>query len=161
MKGIAMASQRAGPEPLGRDEIEAFAADWYRKLDEHVPVAEIVPLVLDEGLEFVVPEATLRSRREFGDWYAGGDRRGVINQYFDEVHTLSQLEARCEGPDAEVQVVVNWQGRRWTKPAPRSQWFGFDFFQTWRMIRSPETGRPVIARYEAGEPRPMPGSPAL
>ena len=41
----------------------AFAADWYRKLDEHVPRPEIAPLVLDQGLEFVVPEATLRAAR--------------------------------------------------------------------------------------------------
>jgi hypothetical protein len=61
-----MASQRAGPEPLRRNEIEVFAADWYRKLDEHVPAAEIAPLVLDWGSEFVVPEAILRSRRQFG-----------------------------------------------------------------------------------------------
>ena len=136
-----MASEAAAPEPLRRDEIEAFAADWYRKLDEHVPAADIVPLVLDEGLEFVVPEATLRSRREFGHWYAGGGGHpGVINLFFDEVHTLSQLEVRSWGSVSEVKVVVNWQGRRWTVSAPRSQWFGFDFFQTWRMVRSPETG---------------------
>jgi hypothetical protein len=154
-----MASQRAGQGPLRRHEIEVFATDWYRKLDEHVPAAEVVPLVVDAGLEFVVPEAVLRSRREFGEWYAGGgDHPGVINLFFDEVHTLSGLEARCEGRIAEVEVVVNWQGRRWAAPAPRSRWFGFDFFQTWRMVRSPETGGPVIARYEAGEPRPMPGS---
>jgi hypothetical protein len=61
-----MASQRARPEPLRRNEIEAFAADWYHKLDDHVPAAEIAPLVLDRGLEFVVPEAILRSRRQFG-----------------------------------------------------------------------------------------------
>lgn len=157
-----MPSERAVERPLSHDEIEAFAADWYRKLDEHVPAADIVPLVLDQGLEFVVPEATLRSRRKFGDWYAGGgDLPGVINLFFDEVHTLSLLEPKLEGPDAEVKVVVNWQGRRWTAPAPRSEWFGFDAFQTWRMIRSPETGRPVIARYVVDEMRPMPGSPLL
>ena len=157
-----MATERAEEVPLGRDEIEAFAADWYRKLDEHVPAGDIMPMVLDEGLEFVVPEATLRSRREFGDWYAGGgDHPGVINLFFDEVHTLSLVEATSEGPDANVTVVVNWQGRRWTAPAPRSQWFGFDAFQTWRMVRSPETARPVIARYVVDELRPMPGSPPL
>ena len=157
-----MASQRAGQGPLRRDEIEALAADWYRKLDEHVPAADIAPLVLDQGLEFVVPEATLRSRREFADWYAGGgDHPGVINLFFDELHTLSLVEARSEGPDAGVKVVVNWQGRRWSAPAPRSQWFGFDAFQTWRMQRSPETGRPVIARYVVDELRRMPGSPPL
>jgi hypothetical protein len=157
-----MATEAAAPEPLSRDEIEGFAADWYRKLDEHVPAADIVPLVLDEGLEFLVPEATLRSRGEFGHWYAGGgDHPGVINLFFDEVHTLSLVEVRSWGSVSEVKVVVNWQGRRWTLSAPRSQWFGFDAFQTWRMIRSPETGRPVIARYVVDELRPMPGSPPL
>src|SRR5512147_483287 len=153
-----MASERAGEGPLSRQEIEAFAADWYRKLDEHVPAADIVPLVRDQGLEFVVPEATLRSRREFGDWYAGGGGHpGVINLFFDEVHTLSQVEARSDGPVAQVKVVVNWQARRWRSPAPRSQWIGFDVFQTWELVRSPETRKPVIARYVVDELRPMPG----
>jgi hypothetical protein len=157
-----MATERPEAGRLRRDEIEAFAADWYCKLDEHVPAAEIAPLVVDEGLEFVVPEAVLRSRGEFSDWYAGGGGHpGVINLFFDEVHTVSRLEARCQGPVAQVEVVVNWQGRRWTFAAPRSKWFGFDSFQTWQMVRSAETGGPVIARYEAGEPRPMPGSPPL
>ena len=157
-----MASERAGEGPLSRQEIEAFAADWYRKLDEHVPAADIVPLVLEQGLEFVVPEATLRSRREFGDWYAGGGGHpGVINLFFDEVHTLSQVEARSDGPVAQVKVVVNWQARRWRSPAPRSQWIGFDVFQTWELVRSPETRKPVIARYVVDELRPMPGSPPL
>jgi hypothetical protein len=148
--------------PLTRGEIEAFAAEWYRKLDEHVPAGEIVPMVLDQGLEFVVPEATLRSRGEFGDWYAGGGRRpGVINLFFDEVHTLSRVEATPGGPRVQVKVVVNWQARRWTPPAPRSRWIGFDAFQTWELVRSPETGRPAIARYVVDELRPMPGSPPL
>jgi hypothetical protein len=50
-----MASQRAGQSPPRCAEIEGFAADWYRKLDEHVAAADIAPLVLDRGLEFVVP----------------------------------------------------------------------------------------------------------
>jgi hypothetical protein len=148
--------------PLTREEIDAFAADWYRKLDEHVPAPEIVPLVLDQGLEFVVPEATLRSRNEFGDWYAGGGSHpGVINLFFDEVHTLSRVEAKPGGQRVEVKVVVNWQARRWRPPSPRSEWIGFDAFQTWELIRSLETGSPVIARYVVDELRPMPGSPPL
>ena len=95
-----MASERAGGAggPPTRDEIEAFAADWYRKLDEHVPAADIVPLVLDQGLEFVVPEATLVNREQFGWWYAGGGGHpGVINLFFDEVHTLSRVEPTPRG----------------------------------------------------------------
>jgi hypothetical protein len=74
-----MASQRAGPEPLQRNEIEAFAADWYRKPDERVPAAKIAPLVLDRGSQFVVPEAIPRCCRPFGHRYArGGAHPGVI-----------------------------------------------------------------------------------
>lgn len=150
---------------MTRDEIEAFAADWYRKLDEHVPAADIVPLVLDEWLEFVVPEATLRSRNEFGQWLvSGGGHPGVYNLFFDEVHTLRSVQVTpgdTGAPRLQVKVMVNWQARRWHPPAPRSQWIGFDAFQTWEIVRSPETGGPVIARYVVDELRPMPGSPPL
>ena len=158
-----MVSERAGGA-VGRagEEIEAFVADWYHKLDEHVPAPEIVSLVLDQGLEYVVPEATLRSRNEFGDWYAGGgDHPGVINLFFDEVHTVSRVETTLSAQRVEVKVVVNWQARRWRPPSPRSEWIGFDAFQTWELVRSPETGSPVIARYVVDELRPMPGPPPL
>jgi hypothetical protein len=148
--------------PPAGDEVAAFAADWYRMLDEHVPGPEISPLVIDEGLEFVVPEATLRSRAEFQKWYTGGDGYpGVINQFFDEAHTIRELETLTHGMRAAVKVVVNWQAKRWTPPAPRSEWVGFDVFQTWEIVRSAETGRPIIARYVVDELRPMPGSPPL
>jgi hypothetical protein len=160
-----MASERAGEGPLTRDEIEAFAADWYRRFDEHVPTADIVPLVVEQGLEFVVPEATLVNREQFGWWYAGGGGHpGVINLFFDEVHTLRSVEVAPGGTSvtrAQVKVVVNWQLRRWRPPAPRSQWSGFDAFQSWEMVRSPETGGLMIARYVVDELRPMPGSPPL
>ena len=85
----------------------------------------------------------------------------MINLFFDEVHTLSLVEATSDAPRARVRVVVNWQARRWTAPAARSQWIGFDAFQTWEIVRSPETGMPVIARYVVDELRPMPVAAAL
>src|SRR5512135_221811 len=143
-------------------EVRAFAEDWYRQLDEHGPASNIAPLVLDQGLEYVVPEATLRSRKEFVDWYAGGNGHpGVINLYFDEVHTIVSMEAMPGSQYAQVKLVVNWQGRRWRAPAPRSQWFGFDSFQTWNLVRSRETTKLVLARYVVDKLQPMPGSPSL
>ncbi|MFO1371480.1 MAG: hypothetical protein U1F42_03485 [Candidatus Competibacteraceae bacterium] len=155
-------SQVTTTEPLSQAEIEAFAADWYRKLDEHVPASEITPMVAEQGLEFVVPEATLRSREEFGQWcVGGGGHPGVFNLFFDEVHTLRRVVASGSADRPTVEVVVNWQARRWRPPAPRSEWIGFDAYQTWEMIRSPVSGRPVIVRYIVDELRPMPGSPRL
>lgn len=148
--------------PLSRQEIEAFAVEWYRKLDEHVPAEEIVPMVSDRELEFHLPEAVLRDQAAFRNWYqGGGDLPGVINLFFDEVHTLSFVGPSWSGERAIVEVVVNWQARRWRPPSPRSWWIGFDAFQTWEMIRSATTGRPVIVRYVVNELRPMAGSPPL
>lgn len=110
--------------------------------DEHVSVDEIAPMVVDDGLEYIVPEATLRSRNEFRQWYeGGGDYPGVINLYFDEVHTLARVAVSGLAERPHVEVVVNWQLRRWRPPAPRSEWLGFDAFQTWDVVRSPETGK--------------------
>jgi len=148
--------------PLTNEEIQAFAAEWYRKLDEHVPTDEIVPMVAERDLEFHLPEKVLRSRDDFRRWYAGGgDLPGVVNIFFDEQHVLSRVDASWLGDRARVVVVVNWQAHRWKPPAPRSQWIGFDAYQTWEMVRSASTGKPVIVRYVVDELRPMPGSPAL
>lgn len=147
-------SRRTGG--LRYDEIFAFVADWYRKLDEHVPTAEIVPLVADAGLEFVLPEGVLRGREAFSQWYAR-----VIALFFDEIHTLRSVDATPSGDGMEVRVVVNWQARRWRPPAPRSEWLGFDAYQTWQIARVPASVQPMITRYVVNELRPMPGSPAL
>jgi hypothetical protein len=141
---------------LTQREVWAFAADWYRKLDEHVPAAEIVPMVADAGLEFYLPEGVLRGRDAFRQWY-----EGVITLFFDEVHTLRSVGVASLGDGAECKVVVNWQARRWRPPAPRSEWIGFDAYQTWQMVRSPAGGQPLITRYVVDELRPMPGSPPL
>ena len=61
-----------------------------------------------------------------------------------------------------LDVVVNWQARRWNPPAPRSEWIGFDAYQRWELIRAlSHDGRLMIARYIVDELRPMPGSKPL
>ncbi len=148
--------------PLTREEISAFAAEWYRKLDEHVPADDVISMVAERDLEFHLPETVLRTTDDFRRWYSGGGGLpGVINVFFDETHALSQVDSSWSDERALVKVVVNWQARRWTPPAPRSQWVGFDVYQAWEMVRSISTGRPVITRYLVNEMRPKPGSPAL
>lgn len=139
---------------LTKGAVEAFAAEWYRKLDEHVPAAELLAM-LDDA-EFVLPETSFRGNDAFARWY-----EGVIAIFFDEIHTLSSVDVERRDGRAVAGVVVNWQARRWRAPAPRSEWIGFDAFQQWEMAPSPTTGAPVITRYVVNELRPMPGSPAL
>lgn len=152
--------------PLTRDEIVAFAMDWYRKLDLHVDVGELTPMLASSGLQFMLPEGPLTTHEEFSAWYIGGPYGsgtlpGVVNIFFDEVHTVRSVEVGGPPERPLVKVVVNWQARRWNPPAPRSQWIGFDAYQTWDMVRDPASGRPVIARYVVDGLPAMPGSPPL
>jgi hypothetical protein len=140
---------------FSRAEIEAFVADWYRKLDIHAPAEELISMVADQ-VEMQFPEGTVRGVEEFRAWY-----EGVIRLFFDELHTVTRVGIVWRDDRCLVDVVVNWQARRWTPPAPRSEWIGFDAYQRWEMIASPASGRPVVVRYIVDELRAMPGSPPL
>ncbi len=156
-----MANREASSEisggPLSQAEIEAFVAAWYRKLDIHAPWAELQPLVAEQGLEMQFPEGAISGVEDFrNNWY-----ERVIRTFFDEVHTVTRVSTTWEADRAVVDVVVNWQARRWRPPAPRSEWLGFDVTQQWEMIRSPASGSPVIRRYVVQDLQPMPGSKPL
>jgi hypothetical protein len=140
---------------FSRAEIEAFVADWYRKLDIHAPAEELISMVADQ-VEMQFPEGTVRGVEEFRAWY-----EGVIRLFFDELHTVTRVGIVWRDDRCLVDVVVNWQARRWNPPAPRSEWIGFDAYQRWEMIASPASGRPVVVRYIVDELRAMPGSPPL
>ncbi len=141
--------------PFSRAEIEAFVADWYHQLDVHAPAEQVVVLV-DDQVEMQFPEGTVRGAEQFSAWYDG-----VIRIFFDELHIVTHVGINWQNDRYLLDVVVNWQARRWRPPAPRSEWIGFDAYQRWEMTASPKDGRPVVSRYIVDELRPMPGSPPL
>lgn len=143
--------------PLTEAEVKKFVEDWYRALDVHAPAGEVAPMVAEQGLEMVFPEATLTTHEQFVGWY-----EGVIRRFFDEVHTLGDVDVDLADPTrANVKLVVNWQARIWDPPAAKSVWLGFDAYQTWAVTRSPQTGQPVISRYVVDKLDPMEGSATL
>lgn len=142
--------------PITDAELNAFAGDWYRKLDVHVPVGEILPLLADAELEMVFPEATERGHAGFTNWY-----ERVIRIFFDEVHTVKETRITKPGDLTEAKVVVNWQAKVWNPPDAKSKWLGFDAYQTWQVRRAPDDGRLQVVRYVVDELRPMPGSGSL
>lgn len=138
-----MTSFAVAAEPLTKAEVQQLAADWYKKLDVHAPLVELLPMVADEGLTMKFPEATLRTLAEFEAWYTG-----VIRIFFDEVHTLKQVNVALNGEDeAKVDVVVHWEASVWKAPARNSERIRLDAYQTWTVRRSEKTGLPVIAVY--------------
>lgn len=137
-------------------EARELADVWYKKLDVHAPAAELLPLVADDELQMKFPEGTLQGQSAFIGWY-----EGVIRKFFDEVHTLKEVTSTPVDGGVQVKVVVNWQAKVWNPPAAKSQWLGFDAYQTWIVKRSEKTGKVVISKYIVDELRPMAGSAAL
>lgn len=136
--------------------IRAMVADWYVALDRHVELADTLAYLAEEGLEMRFPEVTSRGREGFADWY-----KAVTNRFFDEVHTVKSVELTSLTDErAELTVVVNWQARIWNPPAPRSEWLGFDAYQTWEVVAGPG-GAPQIRTYVVDALEPMPGSASL
>jgi hypothetical protein len=141
---------------LRQTDVRQLVDDWYAKLDVHAPVEEFLPLLADEGLEMQFPEATLRDKQAFIDWYTG-----VTHKFFDEVHVMKDLFIGVADNVATVQLVVNWQAHIWNPPAAKSQWLGFDAKQRWIVQASSQTHKPVIVTYIVQALTPMEGSATL
>ncbi len=142
-------------QALTDQEVEKLARDWYRALDVHVAVDELLPMLSPHGLKMVFPEATLEGIDGFKGWY-----RDVTHKFFDEIHSVKEVETHMHGDHADVKVVVNWQAKVWNPPDAKSKWLGFDAYQTWKVTRG-ASGDAVILTYVVDELKPMEGSASL
>lgn len=141
--------------PLTETSVRALAADWYRLLDVHAPMVDVLPL-LGDAPEMVFPEVTLTSLAGFESWY-----QRVIRLFFDEVHTLKVCTATVHGDTARVKVIVQWEASVWQPPEATSRRIRLDADQDWTVAISPSTGRPVITRYVVNGLSYHPGSATL
>ena len=123
-------------------EVQELAKEWYLKLDVHAPLEEFVPMLAEEGLRMVFPEATVEGFEGFKGWY-----ERVIGIFFDEVHTLKEVNVTQKGEQADVKVVVKWEASVWKPPAPKSERIILDAYQSWVVKRSPKSGNPVVITY--------------
>jgi hypothetical protein len=127
---------------LKPEEIKKMAIEWYRKLDVHAPMVEILPMLASKGLKMKFPEATLYGQAAFEGWY-----QGVIRIFFDEVHKVKSVKSVIKGNKAKVKIVVRWEASRWRPPARFSDRIVMDAFQTWEMQASKKTGKPEVVTY--------------
>ncbi|MFI0421853.1 hypothetical protein [Spongiactinospora sp. 9N601] len=145
----------ARPAPSDRT-VEEWVAGWYRALDRHDDIETLWDHLTGDDLTMVFPEGTSRGHGDFRKWY-----ETVTNRFFDEQHTVTSVEV---GPwhdgAATLKVVVNWQARIWDPPAARSEWIGFDAYQTWEVVAGP-AGDLRIRNYVVDRLEPMPGSRPL
>ncbi|HXL18501.1 MAG TPA: nuclear transport factor 2 family protein, partial [Streptosporangiaceae bacterium] len=147
---VSMA-QTPDPTPFEEAEVSSFVRKVYRELfDAHAPLDVFLTFLDDEELEMRFPEETVRGHAGFQRWY-----ERIVNTFFDETHTIRELETTSLGDRATVRVLVNWQAYTWQPPAAKSEWSGHDAGQTWVVKRSPEDGQPLIVTYTVDTYVPM------
>ena len=140
---------------LIEQEVKQLVIDWYKLLDVHAPLEEVLPLLAEEHLEMRFPEATLKGKDQFKSWY-----ETVTHKFFDEIHELKEVHVTLNGNRADVKLVVNWQAHIWNPPEAKSKWLGFNAQQTWGVTLS-LNGKPVIETYIVNALIPMKGSAVL
>lgn len=135
--------------------IKSFAESWYKLLDVHAPQVELLPLLDDENLEMVFPEATVYGHAGFEGWY-----QRVIRIFFDEVHTVKEVQSEILGDSASVKVVVQWEASIWNAPEATSKRIVLDAYQTWDVKLNFED-RLVVSKYTVDEIKYQEGSAKL
>jgi len=128
--------------PVTETDINELVSQWYKKLDVHAPMVEILPLLADQDLEMVFPETTAYGYAGFESWY-----QRVIRVFFDEIHTLKEVTPTPVDDTTEVKIVVQWQASMWNPPNPKSDRINCDAYQRWVTRRSPTTDKPIIVKY--------------
>lgn len=139
---------------LTQEAITKYAEKWYRMLDVHEPQVNFLPMLADEDLEMVFPEATIKGHAGFEGWF-----QRVIRIFFDEVHTLKKADAVIKDDLAVVDVVVKWEASVWEAPEAYSKRIVCDAYQTWEM--KIVEGRLVISKYVVDDIKYYPGSAEL
>lgn len=137
-----------------KESIQELADVWYKKLDVHAPMVELLPLLADEGLEMVFPEVTIYGWAGFEGWF-----QRVIRIFFDEVHTLKEVTPTIQGDKATVNVIVKWEASVWNAPEAASKRIIADAYQTWEV--GEVNGKTVITKYVVDDLKYYEGSATL
>jgi hypothetical protein len=115
--------------PIAPEQIRAFATAWFQALDVHAPIGECFSMLAENMLHMNFPDADIRDHASFKKWY---DR--VINSFFDEKHTISDIEILSSTEDrTKIKVVVRWQAIWCNPPAPDSQRIDLEATQRWAL----------------------------
>ena len=134
--------------------IKSFVFDWFKMLDNHVDVSDVVSVLSNDKLMMNFPEATYTSIDGFIEWY-----NKVTNCFFDEIHDLKMIDIVINCDEATINLIVNWQTKTWEPPAAKSIWMGYDCYQKWIVTKAND--KIVIKEYIVEKLVPMLGFPEL
>lgn len=126
-------------------DVAAFVQHWYDILSSHEPVEDLLPHVIDDGLEMAFPERTLRSHADFRDWYAA-----VGESFGPQSHIVEKLRTHEHDGLVDVEVTVVWTAKNLSDGSVSA----LRIDQTWQLVREGVDGALRIRTYHVGALNP-------
>src|ERR671920_955692 len=125
--------------PLTRQEVEQLILTFWRMEEEKVHLVDLMEITAPD-LEISMGEFAWRGYRELEDHQMGSKA-----QFFDQHFEPKSISVELWGDEATVRSEVQWNARQWTFPAAKSEEIKAGYTHTWKVMRSPESGRPAVA----------------
>ena len=142
----ALADETA--KPLTETMVKNVILNWYFVTNEHRPVEELMVLASDD-IKFLYPDGSgnQQGHAALRAWY-----EDALSRYFDETHAIEKWEEiMISGNKATVKLIVRWERREWKPGEARSRYVANLAWQTYDLVRDPDTGRISVSAKIVGK----------
>ncbi|MYW67495.1 hypothetical protein GTY65_26005 [Streptomyces sp. SID8379] len=133
------------PRTESAQDAAEFVQHWYDILSSHEPVEELLPHVIDDGLEMAFPERTLHGHADFRDWYAA-----VGEAFGPQSHIVEKLRTNEHDGLVDIEVTVVWTAKNLSDGSVSA----LRIEQTWQLVRDAADGSLRIGTYHVGDLNP-------
>jgi hypothetical protein len=125
-------------KPLTEEEVKQLILTFWKLDEEKAHLVDLMEVTAPD-LEISMGEFAWHGYRGLEDHQMGSKA-----QYFDEKFEPKSISVEVSGQEATVKSEVQWNARHWTFPAAKSHEIKAIYSHTWKVRRSPETGKPVV-----------------
>jgi hypothetical protein len=125
-------------KPLTEEEVKQLILTFWKLDEEKAHLVDLMEVTAPD-LEISMGEFAWHGYRGLEDHQMGSKA-----QYFDEKFEPKSISVEVSGQEATVKSEVQWSARHWTFPAAKSDEIKAIYSHTWKVRRSPETGKPVV-----------------
>ena len=125
-------------DPLTEEEVKQVILTFWRLDEEKSHLVDLMEVTAPD-LEISMGEFACHGYRGLEDHMTGSKA-----QYFDQHFEPKSISVEVSGTEATVKSEVQWNARHWAFPAARSEEIRAIYSHTWKVRRSPQSGKPVV-----------------
>jgi hypothetical protein len=125
-------------EPLREEEVKQLVLTFWKMQEEKAHLVDLMEVTAPD-LEISMGEFAWHGYRGLEEHQMGSKA-----QFFDQHFEPISISVELSGEEATVTSEVQWNARHWTFPAAKSQEIKAIYSHTWKVRRSPDTGKVVV-----------------